>query len=52
MDSKDNMDKSGMNMDMHMGGMQMYMYWNTKVTFLIKGNCIDYILIFIRMKYR
>ncbi len=34
------MDMSGgtMDMDHDMGGMQMYMYWNTKVTFLVKGS--------------
>ena len=42
MDDMGGMDMSGgklmASMDMDMGGMQMFMYWNTKVTFLIKGN--------------
>ena len=44
MDDHDMSDMGGggmkMEMDhsMDMGGMQMYMYWNTKVTFLVKGS--------------
>ena len=36
MDNMDMSEPETTNTDMEMGGMQMYMRWNTKVTFLIK----------------